>query len=165
VLISRLRKATRPARGKRPRQPRYIVGLIPVAEGPMSPEMSTALLARQALMESRATALADAAVEADEPWLTRLGTPPATDAARGRWLNHVRTVAAYRDRYQVDTAGTLDEPRSEAQKLDAAHAQQAIRRARVIAQREAAPRSGDDNRTMRLPGRIIDSSASTRPPF
>jgi conjugative relaxase-like TrwC/TraI family protein len=146
VLISRLRKATRPARGKRPRQPRYIVGLIPLAEGPMSPEMSTALLARQTLMEARATALADKALEADEPWLTRLGTPPATDAARGRWLNAVRTVVAYRDRYHVETSSALDEPRSEAQKLDATHAQQAIRRARVIVQQEQAARSADSGR-------------------
>jgi hypothetical protein len=146
VLISRLRKATRPARGKRPRQPRYIVGLIPLAEGPMSPEMSTALLARQTLMEARATALADKALEADEPWLPRLGTPPATDAARGRWLNAVRTVVAYRDRYHVETSSALDEPRSEAQKLDATHAQQAIRRARVIVQQEQAARSADSGR-------------------
>jgi hypothetical protein len=131
----------------------------------MSPEMSTALTTRQELMEARATALADKAVEAGEPWLTRLGTPPATDAARGRWLNAVRTVAAYRDRYHVKTSSALDEPRSEAQKLDATHAQQAIRRARVIAQQEASPRNGDDSRTVRLPGQIIDSSASTRPPF
>jgi conjugative relaxase-like TrwC/TraI family protein len=165
VLISRLRRAARPARGNPPREPTYIVGLIPVAEGPMSPEMSTALHARQALMEARAAALADKAVEADEPWLKRLGTPPATDAARGRWLNAVRTVAAYRDRYHVKTSSALDEPRSEAQELDAANAQQAIRRARVIAQQEASPRSGDDSRTLRLTGQIIDSSASTRPPF
>jgi hypothetical protein len=165
VLISRLRRAARPARGSPPREPTYIVGLIPVAEGPMSLEMSTALHARQALMEARAAALADKAVEADEPWLKRLGTPPATDAARGRWLNAVRTVAAYRDRYHVKTSSALDEPRSEAQKLDAANAQQAIRRARVIAQQEASPRSGDDSRTLPMPGQIIDSSASTRPPF
>jgi conjugative relaxase-like TrwC/TraI family protein len=164
VLISRLRRAARPERGKRSREPRYIVGLIPVAEGAMSPEMSTALAERQALMEARAMALADEAFEAEEPWLKRLGTPPKADAARGRWLNHVRTVAAYRDRYQADTSSALDEPRSEAQKLDASNAQQAIRRARVIAQQEATPLSGDDSRNMRLPGRIIDSSAS-RPQF
>jgi conjugative relaxase-like TrwC/TraI family protein len=146
VLIRRLCKATRPARGQRLRQPRYIVGLIPLAEGPMSPEMSTALLARQTLMEARATALADKALEADEPWLTRLGTLPATDAARDRWLNAVRTVVAYRDRYHVETSSALDEPRSEAQKLDATHAQQAIRRARVIVQQEQAARSADSGR-------------------
>ena len=143
VLISRLRKAARPARPKRPREPKYIVGLLPVAHGPMSPEMSAALSVRQALMETRATTLAIQAVEADEPWLKRLGTPPKEDAARGRWLNEVRTVTAYRDRYQVDTSSTLDEPRSEAQKLDVAQAQQTIRRARGIVQQEQTARSAD----------------------
>jgi conjugative relaxase-like TrwC/TraI family protein len=165
VLISRLRRAARPERGNRPSAPKYIVGLIPPAEGPMSPEMRAALHARQALMEARARALADQAVETDEPWLKRLGTPPRADAARRLWLTEVRTVAVYRDRYQLDTPSALDEPRSEAQKLDAAHARQAFRRARVIAQQEASPRSGDDSRTMRLPGQILDSSASTRPQF
>jgi conjugative relaxase-like TrwC/TraI family protein len=155
VLISRLRRAGRPARGKRPSQRKHIVGLIPLAKGPMTLEMSTALRARQTLLEARATALADKAVESDEPWLKRLGTPPSTDAGRTRWLNQVRTVAAYRDRYQVDTSSALDEPRTEAQRLDAAQAQQAIRRARAILQQEAAPRSGDANRRMRLPGRTI----------
>jgi hypothetical protein len=120
----------------------------------MSREMSAALGARQAQMESRAMALADKAVEADEPWLKRLGTPPKADAARGRWLDEVRTVAAYRDRYQVDTPSALDEPRSEAQKLDAAHAQQAIRRARAIAQQEQAARSAH-SRSGCVPGHSI----------
>jgi conjugative relaxase-like TrwC/TraI family protein len=155
VLVSRLRRTASPARGKRQGEPRYIVGLIPVADGPMSLEMSSALRARQALMEARATALADKAVEAGEPWLKRLGTPPATDAAGTRWLDEVRTVVAYRDRYQVDTSGAWDEPRTEAQKHDAGHAQQAIRRARVIAQQEAATQSGDCNRRVHLPGGII----------
>jgi conjugative relaxase-like TrwC/TraI family protein len=145
VLTSRLRRAARPERGKRPREPKYIVGLIPVADGAMSQEMSTALVARQALMESRAMAFAMQAVEADETWLKRLGTPPVTDIARGRWLKHVRTVAAYRDRYQVDTSSVLDEPRSEAQKLDVVQAQQAICRARVIAQQERAARSANSS--------------------
>jgi hypothetical protein len=104
----------------------------------MTPDMSAALHARQALMEARAMALAVRAVEADEPWLKRLGTPPNADAARARWLDEVRTVAAYRDPNQVDTSSALGDPRSEAQKLDAAHAQQAIRRARVIVPQEQA---------------------------
>ena len=103
--------------------------------------MGAALAARHALIESRAMALADAAVEANEPWLKHLGPPPTADAARGRWLENVRTVAAYRDRYHVDTSSTLDEPRTEAQKVDAARALQAIRRARVIAQQEQSARS------------------------
>jgi conjugative relaxase-like TrwC/TraI family protein len=154
VLISRLRRAARPERGKRPREPQYIVGLIPTAEGPMSREMSTALTVRQALMEARAMALAVHAVKADEPWLKRFGTPPKADTARGRWLDEVRTVAAYRDRHHVDTYSTLDEPRSEAQKLDAARAQQAIRRARAIAKFEVAP-GGRRSLTVHRRGRVM----------
>jgi conjugative relaxase-like TrwC/TraI family protein len=154
VLISRLRRAARPERGNRPSAPKYIVGLIPLAEGPMSPEMTTALATRQGLMEARAIALAGEAFEAREPWLKRLGTPPKAGAARTRWLDEVRTVAAYRDRYQVDTSSVLDEPRTEAQKLDAFQAQQALRRARAIVQQEDAPRDGD-SRNLSPPGRVL----------
>jgi hypothetical protein len=154
VLISRLQKAALPKPEKRCAEPRYIVGLIPVAEGPMSPEMMTALTERQTLMESRAATLAANAVEAHEPWLTRLGTPPTTDAARSRWLIQVRTVAAYRDRYRVDGKRALGEARTAAQKLDAARAQQAIRRARAIAERADALRS-EGSRNVELPRRTI----------
>jgi conjugative relaxase-like TrwC/TraI family protein len=154
VLISRLCRAARPERGRRPHEAKYIVGLVPVADGAMSQEMSTALVARQTLMEARAMALAMQAVEADETWLKRLGTPPVTDAARGRWLKHVRTVVAYRDRYQVDTSSTLDDPRTEAQKFDAAKAREAISRARAISQQEEALRS-EGSHNLPQPGRII----------
>jgi hypothetical protein len=120
----------------------------------MSPEMMKALTERQTLMESRAVLLAANAVEAEEPWLDRLGTPPTTDAVRSRWLNEVSTVAAYRDRYRVDGGRALGEPRTAAQKTDAARAQQAIRRARAITKQEKALRSGD-SRNLALPGRTI----------
>jgi hypothetical protein len=120
----------------------------------MSPELSAALDARQTLMEARAMALADKSVEVDEPWLTRLGPPPRAEALLGRWLTEVRTVAAYRDRYEVDTSSALDEPRTEAQTRDAAQAHHAIRGARVIAQ-EAAP-VAETTAAMRVPGQIID---------
>ena len=63
VMISRLRKAAPPEGGQHRTEPRHIVGMIPVADGPMDPEMMTALAERQALMESRATALTINAVE------------------------------------------------------------------------------------------------------
>ena len=44
----------------------------------------------------------------------------------------MRTVAAYRDRYRVEGRRVLGEPRSDAQKLDAARAEKAIRRVRAI---------------------------------
>ncbi|QOT24105.1 relaxase domain-containing protein (plasmid) [Paenarthrobacter sp. YJN-D] len=149
VLISRLKKAARPKRGRRRAEPSHIAGLIPVAEGPMCPEMMTALTERQSLMESRAKALTANAVEAKEPWLKRLGTPPTTDAARSRWLNEVSAVAAFRDRYRVDGRRALGAPRTAAQKLDAVRARKAIRRARAIADQKDAL-SNEGRRSMDL---------------
>jgi conjugative relaxase-like TrwC/TraI family protein len=154
VLISRLQKAVPPKRGKRRAEPKHIAGLIPVAEGPMNPEMLKALAERQTLMESRAAALAANAVEGEESWLNRLGTPPEADAARSCWLNEVRTVAAYRDRYRVDGRCALGEPRTVAQKRDASRAQKAIRRARAIADQEDALGS-KGRRTVDLDPRTI----------
>ena len=78
VLISRLQhESSRPKRGKRRVEARLIAGLLPVADGPMTDEMATALRERQELIEFRALALAEAAVERGEPWLKRLGEPPA----------------------------------------------------------------------------------------
>jgi hypothetical protein len=54
----------------------------------------------------------------------RLGTQPATEAARRRRLHEVRTVAAYRDRFEVEGRRTLGEPRSVAQELDTARAEE-----------------------------------------
>jgi hypothetical protein len=119
----------------------------------MSPQMRTALDERLRLMESRAVALAANAVEAKESWLDRMGTPPTTEAAHGRWLIEVKTVAAYRDRYRVD-GPRAREPRTEAHQRDAAQARQAIDRARRIAERSDAHLSGGAQ-TVRLQGRGV----------
>ena len=66
----------------------------------------------------------------------------------------MRTVAAYRDRYKVEGHRVLGEPRNEAQKLDAARAEQAIRRARAIAE-EAANREDGPSHTLGSAGRAI----------
>ncbi len=111
----------------------------------MSTEMKSALTQRQALIESRATALAESAAERNEPWLRRLGTQPTADAARRAWLREATTVAAYRDRYQVSGRSTLGaEPRSDAQKLDAVRTRRAIRCGRAIAEESV----GDSDRTL-----------------
>jgi hypothetical protein len=154
VLISRLQEAARPGQGRRRPDPKLVVGLIPVADGPMSLDMEKALTERHDLMESRALTLADQAVESKARWLKRLGTPPRSDAARRRWLHEVRTVAAYRDRYGAEERSALGEPRSEAQKLDAARAEQAITRARAIREEAAAAEEGR-SRAVEQGGRAI----------
>lgn len=114
-----------------------MAGLIPVAEGSLSPEMARALIERQTLVESRASALAESAVNANEPWLSAWACR-RKGSARRQWLNEVSIVAAYRDRYQVDGRSALGGPRTEAQQLDAARAEQAIRRARALAEETAS---------------------------
>ena len=101
VLISRLQKAAQPKSKRRP-SPKLVVGLIPVADGPMSPEMAKVLAELADLMEGRAMTLAERAVE-DQALLAEASGHPADDRDSPASLVHeVRTVAAYRDRYKVE---------------------------------------------------------------
>lgn len=106
------------------------------------------------LMEERAMTVAAQAADDKEAWLRRLGTPPTTKTARRRWLREVRTVAAYRDRYNVEGQRVLGEPGTKHRKLDAARAEQAIRRARAIAE-EGANRQDGRRHTLGSAGRAI----------
>lgn len=154
VLISRLRKPAQPKRRRHRPSSKLVVGLIPVADGPMSEPMARVLGELTDLMEGRAMTLAERATEDRAPWLKRLGTAPTTEAARRRWLHEVRTVAAYRDRYCVDGRRVLGDPKNVAQKLDAARAEQAIRRARAISEKAAGTQDGR-SRTVEQQGRAL----------
>ena len=131
VLLHRLSLATaQPVGGRWRQEPRLIAGLIPEAVGPMTGEMRTALQERHQLIESRARHLSKEAVRTGAPWLHRLGQPPVHPRAWARWMRAVETVAAYRDRYRIDVSNALGEtPGSDAQRLDAARANSAVRRA------------------------------------
>lgn len=61
---------------------------------------------------------------------------------RQRWLRAASVVAAYRDRYDIDSSSALGaESGTDAQRLDAARARQAIRRAAAIADEWSDPRA------------------------
>lgn len=139
VLISRLQHETAGRRrGKRRAEPRLVAGLLPVADGPMDDEMATALRERAELIVTQAQAMAQAHIDADSPWLKRLGDEPVDDGKRQSWVREVATVAAYRDRYGINTRWILGaEPTSDAQRRDAGRAEQAVRRARAIANHAA----------------------------
>lgn len=129
VLHHRLARATaRSAGSGRTREsPRLIAGLIPHAQGEMSDDMRHALDERRELIEQRADAVLDTALDQGAAWTTPLGAPPRTAAQRRAWRQQARTVAAYRDRHGIadDTPlGAL--PASTAQKIDAARAKAAL---------------------------------------
>ncbi|WP_415853405.1 MobF family relaxase [Sinomonas sp. G460-2] len=141
VLQHRVAMATaRPAGSGRTRKaPRLIAGLIPEATGSMSPEMRQALHERRALIEARADALLDQALNDRASWTAALGTPPRDEQAMTSWRRLARTVAAYRDRYGI-TGPTPPGERAEkdTQKIDAARARAALDRARALT-RDAEP--------------------------
>ncbi|WP_230953406.1 MobF family relaxase [Propionibacterium freudenreichii] len=138
VLHARLARATiRPTGSGRIRKPpRLIAGLIPTADGPMDPGMRQALIERQELIEQRAATLLDTALDQHEPWTTQLGTKPTEPRKQAAWLKAARTIAAYRDRYQItDDQNPLGQEREGAnvkQKIDAARARMSLAQIRRV---------------------------------
>lgn len=143
VLHYRVARATeRPAGSGRIRKtPRLIAGLIPEATGTMSTELRHTLTERRDLIETRATALLDAALTEGQNWTVALGRQPKPTRAALAWRQAAHTVAAYRDRYNIIDASPLGAPpESDAQKIDAARAGAALDRARRLADTERAGR-------------------------
>ncbi|WP_138444696.1 MobF family relaxase [Sinomonas susongensis] len=135
VLHHRLARATaRPAGSGRTRKaPRLIAGLIPEATGSMSPEMRQALHERRDLIEARADALLDQALNDGESWTAALGTPPRDERTTMNWRLLARTVAAYRDRYGIAARTPLGtSAETEAQRTDASRARAALDRATAL---------------------------------
>jgi conjugative relaxase-like TrwC/TraI family protein len=132
--------AASPPRGCRLR-PRLIAGLIPEPLGEMSADDQQSIDERAELIEARALALASAAVDAGAPWARRLGTAPTQPRANETWLLAAATVAAYRDRYKIEsdmpTGGGAE---SDAQRSDRLRALAAAREAvRISSIREPEP--------------------------
>jgi conjugative relaxase-like TrwC/TraI family protein len=128
VLLYRVEKVASSApRGCRLR-PRLIAGLIPEPIGAMSAEDRQAIDERQELIESRARALADNAIDSGAAWGRRVCGRPEGGRDVDRWMDAITTVAAYRDRYKVSSdrpvGGGAD---SDAQRADRQRALQALR--------------------------------------
>lgn len=130
VLHHRVARATaRPAGSGRLRKPpRLIAGLIPHAGGSMTEDMRQALDERRELIEQRADAVLDTALDDKATWTKPLGTPPRHQAKQRTWRRHARTIAAYRDRYGItDNTPLGAAPESTAQKIDRARAEATLR--------------------------------------
>jgi len=102
VLHSRVERWSHAAGGRRRHSGQLIAGLIPRAQGVTDPEMVRALAERDHAMEQRALSLAEVAIAARHSWVRPLGAPPSGAAQRERWLGEVSTVAAYRERWQIE---------------------------------------------------------------
>lgn len=135
VLHARLAKATvRPAgSGRTRKQPRLIAGLIPPADGTMSPEMRQALNERRELIEQRADAVLNTALADGEEWVALIGPIPEEPKVATAWTRQARVLAAYRDRYQISGAHPLGPvPERTAQKIAHVRAQTALQRLQEI---------------------------------
>ncbi|QQT70815.1 hypothetical protein I6I57_08230 [Brevibacterium casei] len=135
VLHHRVAMATaRPAGSGRTRKtPRLIADLVPEATGTMNDDMRQSLNERRDLIEARADAVLDRALNEAAPWTAELGPQPTEARKLSAWQRSARVVAAYRDRYQVtaDTALGIQVD-SVAQKVDAARARAALDLARTL---------------------------------
>lgn len=136
VLHYRVARATaRPVGSGRARKaPRLIAGLVPEAIGTMSDEFRQALAERRDLIETRADALLDTALTEKQTWTRELGAPPRDAKTAASWRRLARTVAAYRDCYDITDHTPLGAPaEDDAQKIDAARAEAALDRVRSLA--------------------------------
>jgi hypothetical protein len=109
------------------RQPDRIVGLFPAARQVTDQDVDQALQERRTLIETDARTLVLEALQSRDSWILRFGRPPEDPVRREEWLRGLDTIAAYRERWQVNAGSVLGgEPRSREQ---AAHLQSAQRAA------------------------------------
>ena len=119
-----------------------IVGLIPKARGVTDPDLEQALAEREHAMEERALTLAEQAIESDQLWIQRLGTPPSDPVRRIGWLREVCVLAAYRDRWSIGgtaAIGRREDASSIEQLSQHKRAQAAIDRALAITRTAPQP--------------------------
>jgi dienelactone hydrolase len=122
----------------RPDPGQMIAGLIPTAVGSES-ELQAGLDQRAQLIERRADALVEQALNASAEWLCALGPVPDDPATRIEWLRNVRTVAAYRDRYPA--IGDSIEPVDIGSRNERLRALQAVQSARSLSRPNVPHRS------------------------
>jgi conjugative relaxase-like TrwC/TraI family protein len=126
-------------------EPTRIAGLFPAAEHVSDPQTRQALDERAALIEQRAEALVAQARTTGDPWLARLGPPPADPTQRLLWDQAATTVAAYRDRHGItDPRDPVGEPSNTGQwtrRGDRRRAQAAAVQARRLASQTARQRT------------------------
>jgi hypothetical protein len=79
-----------------------IAGLIPRAVGVTDTDMARGLQERAGALQRRARELAEHAIDQNPLWLRQLGVRPCDRLAAERWLEAVKTIAAYRERWNIE---------------------------------------------------------------
>lgn len=121
--------------------PRLVAGLIPEPLGMMSNEDRQAITERKHLIETRARGLAEEAAAELPAWMRRLGSQPTDRNGRESWLAEVSVVAAYRERYGIDSALPVGgRSANEAQENDRQRALQSVRAATSLHDPASRPR-------------------------
>jgi len=107
VLHQRVARWTHTAGTRHATRADLIVGLVPRARDVTNPDLARALQDREHAMQSRAWALARDAITNQAMWVSALGRPPAYPSVLKGWVQSVATVAAYRERWNIQA---LDHP-------------------------------------------------------
>jgi conjugative relaxase-like TrwC/TraI family protein len=107
VLHQRVARWTQTAGTRHAARADLVVGLVPRARNVTNPDLARALEDRERAMQSRAWALAREAITNQASWVRTLGPPPANPSALKGWVRSVATVAAYRERWNIEA---LDHP-------------------------------------------------------
>jgi conjugative relaxase-like TrwC/TraI family protein len=79
-----------------------IAGLIPRAVGVTDTDMARGLQERAGALQRRACELTERAIDQNPLWLRQLGVRPCDRLAAERWLEAVKTIAAYRERWNIE---------------------------------------------------------------
>lgn len=117
-----------------------IAGLFPKPVFTAQSDLQDGLDDRARLIEERARAAAEAAVENGQPWAAQLGRRPADPVRREEWMLRLTTVAAYRERWGItdrSVLGTTEAPSVE-QETQRCLAQAAVGRALAMTRAERA---------------------------
>lgn len=115
LLRYRIQKVAASYQPSRRRAAGLIVALIPRATGSMDASMRQALDERERLMQARVRALTQAALTNGEPW-AKAFVRPGEETSN---LEHLETIAAYRDRWGVTTSSPLGAvPGDDVQRID-----------------------------------------------
>ncbi len=102
VIRDRVDRWAQVAGSERQAGKNIIGGLIPRAVGVTDTDMDRGLKERAEALQRRARELAERAIDQNPLWLRQLGARPSDPLAAERWLEAVKTIAAYRERWSID---------------------------------------------------------------